>query len=50
MKRTVLSPLALLEAAEARQWYEDRESGLGVKFVDALQEGLDRVQEKPEFF
>ncbi len=47
--------LRLLEAAEgeiqeAARWYEDRRSGLGYEFLDAVTEALQRIETNPRQF
>jgi plasmid stabilization system protein ParE len=43
----ILSPAADREFEEAAAWYED-EAGLGKRFVNRVQEALDRIGQMPE--
>ncbi len=43
----ILSPAADREFDEASAWYE-RQAGLGVRFVEHVQEALDRIGRSPE--
>ncbi len=43
-----LSPFALLDAQEARRWYERCEAGLGEEFVHSLDECLSVIESDPE--
>ena len=43
----ILSPAADREFEEAAAWYE-QEAGLGDKFVERVQEALDRIGQMPE--
>ena len=46
MTFTVL-PAAEVEATEAAIWYDDRQPGLGSRFLDAFAETLDRIRLTP---
>jgi len=35
---------------EAAQYYEERAFGLGLSFLDAVEEAVDKVQENPEAY
>jgi plasmid stabilization system protein ParE len=49
-RRLVVQPRALREIAEASGWYEAQVSGLGHKFLDALDEALRTIQENPTVY
>jgi len=40
-------PEAWSEMADATHWYEGQEKGLGVRFLDHLDEAFERIQENP---
>ena len=46
MKATFLSP-ALAEMAEAAQFYESRQVGLGQQFLDAIDRAIEDLEENP---
>jgi plasmid stabilization system protein ParE len=46
----VLLPEAQAEFYEAFDWYEQRRAGLGVQFVDRVQEVFDRVSAAPHLY
>ena len=50
MKQIVLSPCALCDAEEAKEWYERCDTGLGSEFLRSLEECLARVASDPERF
>jgi toxin ParE1/3/4 len=50
MKSCVLSPCALCDADEARRWYETRQMGLGLEFVQALDKCLSDIEAQPELY
>lgn len=35
------------EARDAAQWYEDRQAGLGDRFLAALAKGMDKIERGP---
>jgi toxin ParE1/3/4 len=37
------------EFDEAADWYESRQTGLGVAFTDAVQQVLDQIARQPDF-
>lgn len=49
MKVRVLDP-AEAEIQEAARWYEDRRTGLGLDFVDAVEGALHRIELNPRQF
>jgi plasmid stabilization system protein ParE len=46
----VFRPQAEAEVLAARQWYEERRTGLGDQFQSALEEVIERVNGYPESF
>jgi len=48
--RVVLTPSAEVEFEEARQWYEARQPGLGMKFAMAVDASMERIRESPETY
>jgi toxin ParE1/3/4 len=49
MSRTlVFRPEAAAEVHEAFRWYETQRRGLGLEFLDRLEETLNRVRENPD--
>jgi toxin ParE1/3/4 len=40
-------PEAQQEAIESRNWYEQRQAGLGAMFAQALADGVQRLQDRP---
>jgi toxin ParE1/3/4 len=49
-KTIVYHPQALEELIEAAQFYESRCEGLGDKFLDSIEAGLNFIQENPLVF
>ncbi len=47
MSRALLRPEAKANLAEASRWYEERKSGLGARFLDAVDASLDKVEKNP---
>ena len=45
--RIVYHPAAADELFEAAQFYETRQIGLGDKFLDAVEETLDKINNQP---
>ena len=48
-KNVVILPDALDDTAEARDWYESRSIGLGDRFLDHVDECIDRVRKNRSF-
>jgi plasmid stabilization system protein ParE len=49
MNRPLLvRPKAERDVAEARDWYEKEQEGLGDQFLTAVQQGYLRIQQNPE--
>ena len=47
MIRLLVEPEAELDIAEAYDWYENHQVGLGERFLSAVRESLDRIQANP---
>ncbi len=47
MKPVRLTHVAESDIAEAAAWYEAEREGLGVQFVDRVQQAIDRIAENP---
>ena len=45
-----LHPLAQQELHDSYQWYEERSSGLGKRFLAAIEERINDIAEHPESF
>jgi hypothetical protein len=43
----IVGPEAEADLADARDWYEERRSGLGREFLQCVSEAFDRIQENP---
>lgn len=50
MRRIRLKSPANIDYAEAVEWYERRQPGLGREFEQELQKLFDRIREHPEYF
>ena len=50
MKPFHFHPEALLEADESAKFYEERQDGLGKRFVEALTDAITRIRRTPELF
>jgi plasmid stabilization system protein ParE len=48
VKRITFLSVAEVELAEAAQYYEKQEHGLGKQFLDAVREASDAIQRQPE--
>ena len=48
MKPFHFHPEALLEADESAKFYEERQDGLGKRFVEALTDAITRIRRTPE--
>jgi plasmid stabilization system protein ParE len=49
-RRTFVGPEAQNDIREAARWYEDRESGLGLRFLSEVRASLERVADSPLMF
>lgn len=38
------------DMAEARAWYDDQQAGLGIEFLESVQETFQRIREMPEMY
>ena len=50
MKPFHFHPEALLEANESAKFYEEKQEGLGKRFVEALTDAITRIRRRPELF
>jgi toxin ParE1/3/4 len=46
-RRLVVAPEAKADIREIRDWYEQRQQGLGREFVDLVLETIDRLENDP---
>jgi len=46
-RRWVVRPLAEADIEAAAAWYDGQQSGLGLRFVDAVDQVLTRIHESP---
>src|SRR5213592_3798708 len=46
-RRWIVRPLAQADLDDAATWYESQQSGLGSRFLDAVDHVLNRVRETP---
>jgi plasmid stabilization system protein ParE len=47
-RKVVFRSSAERDLAEAWKWYEEREAGLGARFLDSVEMCLKRISERPE--
>lgn len=47
LRRWVVRPLAQADIEAAAAWYEEQQSGLGLRFVDAADQVLTRIRATP---
>ena len=50
MKPFHFHPEALLEADEAAKFYEERQNGLGKRFIEALTDTINRIKRDPKLY
>ena len=50
MRRVEIAALAALELADAHDWYEDREAGIGEDLLAEFQQACSRIGDRPEAF
>jgi toxin ParE1/3/4 len=50
MKSIRFHPSALAEFREAAHYYEDKQKGLGLRFIDAVESGFERIKCNPPRF
>ena len=48
--RLVVNPRAEQDAEEAALWYEKQHKGLGIEFIQAIDEGILSIQNNPHKF
>ncbi len=46
-RRTFVRPEAQTDIREAAQWYEDREAGLGLRFIREIRASLEHISQSP---
>jgi toxin ParE1/3/4 len=46
-RRLVVTPEAKADIRETRDWYEQRQQGLGREFIDRVLEAIDRLESDP---
>jgi len=46
----IVRALAELEIQEIAMWYEDQQEGVGFKFLDAIDQSFERIQQFPELY
>lgn len=49
-RQVYFRPEAAAEAADAREWYESRQAGLGLKFASTVRETISRIADDPLLF
>jgi plasmid stabilization system protein ParE len=49
-RRTFVRPEAQSDIREAARWYEDREPGLGVRFLSEIRTSLQHISDNPLMF
>jgi plasmid stabilization system protein ParE len=49
-RRTFVRPEAQADIREAARWYEDRESGLGLRFLREIRTSLQHINNNPLMF
>ena len=50
MYKVLLLPLAKLDIGESAKWYENRQKGLGKKFVQEIRIKMDVIRKNPKAF
>ena len=50
MKRLVWLSIAKLELAEAADFYDEKQPGVGKRFMDAVEEAGERIRQNPEWW
>jgi plasmid stabilization system protein ParE len=46
-RRTFVRPEAQTDIREAARWYEDREAGLGLRFIHEIRTSLEHISQSP---
>jgi toxin ParE1/3/4 len=49
-RRTFVRPEAQTDIKETARWYEDRESGLGLRFLREIRTSLEHISDNPSMF
>lgn len=49
-RRTFVRPEAQTDIRESARWYEDREAGLGLRFLREIRTTLQHINDKPLMF
>jgi toxin ParE1/3/4 len=49
-RRTFVRPEAQADIREAARWYEDREAGLGLRFLREIRTSLQHIHDNPLMF
>lgn len=47
VRRWIVRPLAESDIDQAAQWYEDQQPGLGFRFLDVLDQVMERIRTAP---
>lgn len=50
VRRWMVRPLAELDIAQAAEWYDDQQPGLGFRFLDVVDQLMDRIRSAPMQF
>jgi plasmid stabilization system protein ParE len=50
MRKLAFRPEALVELKQAKEWYEDRATGLGLEFARAIDAAIAQIQKNPTLF
>ena len=50
IRRIIFKPEAQLDAAEAYEWYEGRDPGLGAEFLRAVDSCVHQIERHPEMY
>jgi len=50
MKHRIYRDDVVRDLSEAARWYDERRPGLGLRFLDALEETLARIEDNPLLF
>lgn len=50
IRRIIFKPEAEVDLAEAHDWYEERDFGLGAEFIRAVTACLEQIQRQPEIY
>jgi plasmid stabilization system protein ParE len=50
IQRIIFKPQARFDVAEAYEWYEQRDPGLGAEFMRAVDSCVHQIQRHPEMY